>query len=120
MISDIVSPPAQLTTAAEPTNEQLLASLDELIGFLTASTKTFNEIRDLVSTDAFKYLSPERRQTLLTMLTTKADKVDDMARGVIKGMRRVKRIRLRDDDIIADLAHNWALTRSTKIGETND
>jgi hypothetical protein len=69
----------------------------------------------LISTDAFKYLSAERRKVLLDNLTAHADKADDMSRGVIKGMRRVKRLRLRDDDLIAKLAHNWALTRDETI-----
>lgn len=98
----------ELTIQSAPQDEGLIMAINELINFQSALTHKLYAVQSLVSSGAFKYSTPDKRKELINELATYADKVDDMARAVIKGVRKVKRARLRDDEIIQKLAHFWA------------
>ena len=107
--------PTALTSIANPNTEAdqaLIASIDELIKFQQGMVSQLIETKNLVDSGAFRFSTPVKRKELIDALASQADAIDDMSRAIIKGVRRVKRERLRDDEAIQALFHFWALNRS--------
>lgn len=90
----------------------LLESIDELVSFHKKMLFQLTTTHSLISSGAFKYSTVDKRKEIVNSLAEQADKIDDMSRAVIKGIRKVKRERLRDDDLIQKLYHHWALTNN--------
>lgn len=96
-----------MTESGHP-NENLLSSIIELVNYNDQLGSKLLAAHRLIQSGAFKYSSPESRKNLVADLIGHADKSDDMIRAITKGMRQIKRTRLRDDDVIAQLANFYA------------
>lgn len=105
-----ITTPAEIkpSVTAHP-HQALLDAITELQSLNNGLYHKLNRAHRMVESGAFKYTTPSHRKALLDALTAHADKVDDSARAIIKGMRQIKRAKIRDDDVIAMLAHSYAL-----------
>lgn len=89
-------------------HQPLLDAITELQCLNNGLHNKLNRAHRMIESGAFKYTTPVHRKALLDALIDHADKVDDSARAIIKGMRQIKRAKIRDDDVIAMLAHSYA------------
>lgn len=97
-------------------DQQLINAIREIEESNKELSYILSVARSQIETSAFKYSSPEARKTFLDQLAAHAGKQDDMIKAVIKGIRKIKRIRLRDDDTITALVQFWAQNGGGPIG----
>lgn len=81
-------------------------SIRELIELVQKQHRELRILENLVATDSIKYIAGPIKNEMLRKLLELTGDVDDATRAVVKGVRTIKRARLKDEAAISNLVIN--------------